>query len=279
MKALATGLGVVLGLAVSAVRGADSVHFVGFAGVTPPPAKTPAIFGDRTQAIDIEVDGAAGAVGSISADLFQVAGQLALPLAKGMVLQKGVTLGEGTRLRVSLRFPEVQRRTEFLARFTLEPGNGQAVHALGDLRFEVFPQSTTKDLVGILQTKDEGARVEVFGPGHKLRQFFTSLHVPFEDGGEGVPDNFEPNRLYIGEFTQATPFQEIQDRAPNARILVFAADESLPSGVYFERSGASVMGHVTAPLLDNIAGDPRAQLALTKMLTLLSTSSPNPSSL
>jgi hypothetical protein len=279
MKQLALVLGASLALAGCAAKGVASVRFVEFEGTLPATAMPAATFDNRTRTIQIEVDGGAGEIGSLRADLFQVAGALALPLAKDIELQKNVALGEMTRLRISLKFPAVKRRTEILARFNLDPGNGQAAHTLGDLHFEIFPASTTKDLTALLQTADGTARVELFGPGHKLRQFFASLHVPFEDGGEGVPDNFESSRLYLGEFMDAAQFQEIQDRAPTARILVFAPDESLPPGAYLDRNGSSIMGHVTAPLLDNLADDPRAQLALTKLLTLLSSSPTNPSSL
>ncbi|MEI9997788.1 MAG: hypothetical protein WDO13_00725 [Verrucomicrobiota bacterium] len=94
--------------------------------------------------------------------------------------------------------------------------------------------------------------------------------VTFEEGGEEIPDHFAPNRLYIGELKGAEQFQQIQDRAPSARILVFAPDDGLPPGVYLDRNGSGALAHVTAPLLDNLADDPRAQLALTKVLTLLS---------
>ena len=59
----------------------------------------------------------------------------------------------------------------------------------------------------------------------------------------------------------------------------FAPDENLPPGIYLDRWGPGAIAHVTAPLLDNLADDPRAQLALTKILMLLSRPSPTPSSL
>ncbi len=65
----------------------------------------------------------AGEAGSLRADLFQVAGSLALPLSKNVELQKSVTLEEMTRLHVSLKFPAVQRRTEILARLFLAPAS------------------------------------------------------------------------------------------------------------------------------------------------------------
>ena len=267
MKLLALILGAML---TSSVR-ADSAHFIGFDESTPETAN-PATFDDRTRSIEIEIDGAAGTTGSLRADLFQVAGQLALPLAKNIELQKTVTLAEATHIRFSLKFPAVQRRTEILARLALIPASGASPIALGEIKFEVFPKSTTKELVDALQGKDKAV---LFGPGDKLRQFFKSQHVPFDDGGEELPDNFTSNLLYIGELKDAAQFQQLQDRTPNARLLVFAPDETLPPGVYLTGKFA----HVTAPLLDHLPDDPRAQRTLTKIINLLSTPPTNPTSL
>ena len=271
MKLLAH-IGMMLALAAGITR-AESVQFIGF-GESTPVTMIPATFDDRTRLIEIEVDGAAG-TGSLHADLFQVAGQLALPLSKNIELKKNITLAEATHIRFSLKFPAVQRHTEILARLTLLPASGGNPVALGELKFEVFPKSTTKELVDALQAKDQTSRAVLFGTGDKLRQFLKMLHVSFEEGGDGLPDNFTSNLLYIGELKDAAQFQELQDRAPNARVLAFAPDETLPPGVYL----TGKLAHVTAPLLDNLTNDPRAQLALIKFINLLSTPSTNPSSL
>jgi hypothetical protein len=252
-------LALILGTMLAISAHANSVHFIGFDESTPETA-IPSTFDDRTRSIEIDVDGAAGMTGSLHADLFQVAGQLALPLVKNLELQKTVTLAEATHLRFSLKFPAVKRRTEILVRLTLSSANPTA---LGEIKFEVFPKTTTKELVDALQARGKPV---LFGPGNKLRQFLQSQHVPFDDGGEELPDNFTSNLLYIGELKDAAQFQELQDRTPNARVLAFAPDETLPSGVYV----TGKLARVTSPPLDHLPDDPRAQLALTKIINLLS---------
>jgi len=269
-----------LALAAGASSGAESIHFIGFEGRTSAPTVMPAVFGNSNQSIEIEINGSGALSGTLIADLFQVAGTLAMPLTKNIELQKGVKLSEATRVRITLKLPEALRRMEIVARLALAPDAGAPTRIpLGDLRFDVFPPSTTKEFAGMLQAKDEAFRPEVFGPGHKLRQILSDLRIPFEDGGQGVPDNFDSKRLYLGELTETAQFQQLQDRAPNARILVFAPDDTLPPGIYLDRGGSSALAHLTAPLLENFADDPRAQIALTKILRLLSSPSPNPSGL
>jgi hypothetical protein len=205
------------------------------------------------------------------ADLFQVAGQLAMPLAKIVVLQKDVVLAKTARLSVSIKFPEVKQQAEILVRFALIPdADPSKPVALGDVRFEVFPQDTTKELAAMLQPKsDDAPGIVLFGSGHKLRQFLTQIHVRFEDGGDDIPPSFQTNRVYAGEVSGDEQFEVIQDRSAGARIAVFSPDESLPPGVYADRSGAGAFVHVTTPLLDHVADDPREQLGLMKVFRFL----------
>ena len=58
---------------------------------------------------------------SLRADLFQVAGGLAMPLAKDIHLQEGLTFPNASpqHLRVSIKFPDVKRRAEVLVRLAL----------------------------------------------------------------------------------------------------------------------------------------------------------------
>jgi hypothetical protein len=103
----------------------------------------------------------------------------------------------------------------------------------------------------------------------------TGLHMPFEDGGDGTPDRFDPNRFYFGELATDEQFQQAQDQSAGARLVLFSPDESLPAGVYAERSPSGALIHVTAPLLDNLNDDPRAQLGFIKIIHLLSAPPPS----
>ena len=267
--------GVCLLFATDLARAAESVRFVGFAGREPAPGTAPALFGNREQEIDLEIDGAASPSSTLSADLFQVAGTLAMPLTKNLVLQKGLAVADISRLRVSVKFPDVKQRAEILLRLALiSDADPSKRTALGDLRFQVFPPSLTRDLTDLLQPpSDLSQPLVVFGPGRRLRQFLAGLHVRFEDAGEDVPSNFDPSRRYAGEITGDNPFQVIRDRSAGARVAVFSPDDTLPPGVYADRTGSGALVQVTAPLLDHVADDPRAQLGLIKIFRLLSNSS------
>jgi len=258
---------------------ADAVRVVGLEGRVEPASRLPAVFGNREQGINLEMDGVTAQAASLRADLFQVAGGLAMPLAKDIHLQEALTFPNTSpqHLRVSIKFPDVKRRAEVLVRLTLIQNVPQANPIqLGDLLFEVFPASVTQELKDLFQPKPNGtAQVVVFGPGQKLRHFLTGLHVPFEDGGTDTPDRFDPNRLYFAELTTDEQFQQTQDRSAGAHLVLFSPDESLPAGVYAERSNSGVLIHVTLPLLDNLSDEPRAQLGFIKIIHLLSTPPPS----
>jgi hypothetical protein len=253
--------------------GADAVRLVSMEGRVQPAAPLPAVFGNCEESLDLEMETAAAQTASLRADLFQVAGSLAMPLMKDVHLQNGLTFSGASpqRLRVSIKFPDVKRRTEILVRLELLQNVPQAIPLpLGDLRFEVFPASVTEELTDLLRPKPEGApHVVVFGSGPKLRHFFSSLQIPFEDAGTGAPDRFDPNRFYFGELATDEQFQQAQDRSAGARLVLFSPDESLPAGIYAERSNSGVLIHVTSPL-DNLNDDPRAQLGFIKIIQLLS---------
>jgi hypothetical protein len=266
--------GAFLLLPIPSAFAAASVKLMELEGRFAPADRLPAVFGNHEQVIGIEINGVDAQSASLRADLFPVAGAMALPLAKDIHLQEGITFSNASpqRLRVSIKFPSVKLRVEVLVRLTLLQNAPQASPIqLGDLRFEVFPASVTKELTDLLKPKPDGfSTAVVFGPGQKLRHFLTGLHVPFEDGGIGTPDRFDPHHLYFGELSTEEQFQQSQDRSAGARLVLFSSDESLPTGVYSDQSSSGVFIHVTLPLLDNLNDDPRSQLGLIKVIHLLS---------
>lgn len=263
-----------------------SVQLAGLEGRSQPNPVIPALFGGSQQKLDLRVGETITLAGtSLRADLYQVAGTLARPIAANLQLEEvfPVAPSSGWTMQVSLKFPEVKGRTAIVVHLSglLESIQPNGIRrptpvVLGDLRFEVYPATVTKDLTDLLQPKPDGsAQIVVFGPGQKLRQFLTGLHVSFEYSGIGTPDRFDPNRLYFGELATDEQFQQVQDRSAGARLVLFSPDESLPAGVYTDRSSSGVLIHVTAPLLDNLNDDPRAQLGLIKITRLLSAPPPS----
>jgi len=258
----------------SSAHATNSIQLVGMEGRSSPAAvNLPAVFGNKEKEVDLEINGVTVSSVSLHADLFQISGTLAMPLAKDIHLQEGLTLSTPPpqRLRVSIKFPNVKQQAEILVRLSLAKNAPDKTAALGDLRFEVFPTSVTKELTDLLQPKSN-AKAMVFGPGQKLRHFLTSAHVSFEDGGSDTPDRFDPNRLYFGELSTKEQFQQVQDRSNGAHVVLFSPDESLPAGVYSDRSNPGIFIQVTSPLLDNLDDDPRAQLGFIKIIHLLSAS-------
>ncbi len=241
----------------------------------------PAVFGNREQGVDLDVRGAASQSGPLMADLFQVSGELSLPLAANLRLMDSVSLtgAPSQTVHVSIKFPDVKQHAQILVRLSI--GGAALATQLGDLRFDVFPSSVTKDLAALLQPGTDGSvHVAIFGSGRKLRVFFGSLNVRFEDAGLHLPDELEPQRFYLAEPATGEEIPVTQEMKNAARVAIFAPDLTLPPGIYDERQGPGIVVQVTQPLLDNLSVDPRAQLALIKVIHLLNpqTSTQTPSS-
>jgi hypothetical protein len=263
--------------------GAPSVRLADLPGRAEPAPLLPAVFGNRTQALDLEIDNAAPSSGDLVADLFQTSGELALPLTKGVHVQDAITLdGNGPqRLHVSLKFSNVQQRAEILVRFSLVPhaSNPMPVQ-VGELHFEVFPASITKELADLLKPRTDGTIPAVlFGAGRKLQNFLAQSKIPYDVGGMDLPDQFEPHRIYFGEAAHEESYSITQEIRQRVHMAVFAPDPSVPAGIYAEQAPDAVFIRVTLPLLDNLNDDPRAQLGLIKIIQLLTapSSSINPS--
>ena len=258
---------------------APSIQVTGLTGQIPPAALLPAVFGDRKEDVDLQLNGATTPSASLRADFFQVSGSLSLPLSRDVHLQEKLTLPSATspqNLRVPIQFPAVARRTELLLRLTLVQDAPLSPIPLGEIRFDLFPTGITKELTDLLQPTPNGHEpVLLFGSGTKLRHFLTGLHVHFEDLGGDTPDRFDPKRLYFGELDTEEKFHQAQDRSAGGRVIVFSPDDSLPVGAYTNPSGSGLFIQVTAPLLDNLDTDPRAQLALIKFIHLLSNPPPS----
>ncbi|HEY0257301.1 MAG TPA: hypothetical protein VGC39_07655 [Candidatus Methylacidiphilales bacterium] len=238
-------------------------------------APVPSVFGNREQPVGLTLATSFEGPAYLRADLFQIAGTLSMPLANDMHLQD-VTFSHvpAQNVAFSIKLPDVKRATEILAKISLVPKDTQvAPLPIADIRYRVFPASVTQELIDLLQPKSgDSAPVVLFGPGQSLRHFLTGLHAPFEDAGSGTPDRLDADRLYFGELATDDEFKEAQDRSAGARMVLFSSDESMPAGVYAERSDSGVLIHVTSPLLDNLSADPQAQLGLIKIIHLLSAS-------
>jgi hypothetical protein len=272
LAALASGI--LLALTTAATPALESVRLIGIAGRTDSNAPLPAVFSNREEKLDLEIDAPAVSSAALRADLFQVTGELAMPLDRNRVLTEGLVFPTASlqHLRIAVKFPEVKRCAVILLRLSLKNATAMPV-ALGELRFEVFPASVTKELLDLLRPRPGGpSAVTIFGPGQLLRNFLTDSHVSFDEGGTDVPGQLDPVRLYFGEWpASGDSSPPLQDPAEPGRIAVFGPDDSVPPGVYVERSSpAGPLVRVTLPFLQNLKEDPRSQLALIKVIHLLS---------
>ena len=230
------------------------------------------VFGDRIEKVSVVIEGSAAEPAAMRADLLQVVESLSMPIAKDLHALDGITFPNRIKqvLQGSIKIPEVKKRTEMLIRLTLVPNGAPAIY-LAEINLVVFPASVTKELTDLLHMKPDGAaQVVVFGPGQKLRQFFTKVHVVFEDGGQETPDRFDSSRYYFGELNSDDQLHEAQDRRAGARMALFSLDGTVPPGIYSDRSNTGTLINVSLPMLDNLADDPMAQFALIKIIQLLS---------
>jgi hypothetical protein len=276
-RSLPSLCGAFLLLLVQSALAQGSAQFTSLEGRFQPVPPVPVVFGGHQQKVNLEIKGVTMPSASLRADLLQVAGSLAMPLGKNLDLQDGISLSDPSphSLQVSLKFPEVKRQTEILVRLSvIDPAKPSNAISLGDLRFEVFPASLTKDLGDLLPAMPDGApRLVIFGSGQKLRHSLTKLHVPFEDGESDLPDRLDANRFYMGELATSEERLSAQDRSTGAHVVLFVNDDSLPPGIYADRSSTGVLIKVSLPMLDNLTDDPLDQVALMKIIRLLSANS------
>jgi len=277
--------GCLLAWSISPSLDATTVEVVGLQGYVEPALPPTSVFGNREQGVDLDVSNAAPKSGPLMADVFQVTGELSMPLATNVRLQDAVTLtgAPSQRLHVSIKFPDVKQHAQILIRLSIRGTPPQTTPALlGDLHFEVFPNSLTKQLADLLQPRPDGSvPVVLFGAGRKLHVFLGAIGVRFDDAGNDCPETFEAGRLYLGEMASAQGAVPTQEMVNAAHVAIFAPDPLLPAGIYAESRASGVFVQVTQPLLDNLSIDPRAQLALIKVIHLLNSqlASNNPSSL
>jgi hypothetical protein len=274
MNQAALILGVFLLASNEAVQG--SVDLVGLPGRVPPGIVAPAVFGATEQKMDLDIQGVDLPHGSVTAELFQVAGRLAMPIGRTIVLQDGVNLSATIprRMAVSIKFPPVKERAEIRIRLSAA-GLPSGPIPLGELRFEVFPRSLSKGITDMLPPLPNGTqRLVVFGAGKKLRPALRAMHLPFEDGGQTLPGIFNRERIYMGDMATHNEQLQARDHSAQARLAVFSEDDSLPRGIYATNTIDQIFILVTSPLLDDLVDDPRDQMAFSKIVQLLSSSFP-----
>jgi hypothetical protein len=260
-------------------RGA-ALTLLGLDGRVKEESPLPAVFANHEQGIDIQIEGVNAISASLHGASFQVAGELARPLLRDIDLRDGLTFSDGfpQRMHVSIKIPNVAQQAEILYRLSIFP-NRSSTNAIsvGDLRFQVFPASLTRELTDLLQPKPGSASsVVLFGSGQRLRHLFSGWRLTFREGGTDLPDRFDPSLIYFGELDTPEEFQLAADRSAGARMVIFSPDDTLPAGIYSDRSSAGYLVHVNSRLLENLKSDPRAQMAFIKILHLISTPLTNP---
>lgn len=199
----------------------------------------------------------------LSADLWQVAEAVALPLEKGLSLSEQATAPDAQGVStVRVGFPEVKRKTQVLVKFfaTEEPSA-----EIGRARVWIYPPA---DWAAVRRKfKEETPRLAVFGESATLRAFLKRRGVAFSDQGEGVPEKLETGVLALGELS-AGAWRESKPRlvSQDGRLIVFVDDAAGLPGVYTTANGTGAVTQVTLPLLGGLAEDPRAESTFLQII-------------
>ena len=226
-----------------------------------------ALFGGTNQDFEWSVGNIDMKNATVRVDIFEVAGRLTVPLPSPAPLA-GIDLPG--LVRTTLSFPKVKAETDVLLRLSATNSARPSPVLLGNLRYVVFPNDLARQISGLLPPLPNGGhRLVVFGTGTRLREGLQALQVPFTDSGADLPGRLLPDQIYVGEAMDRPAAERIRDHASGARVAVFAMDDSLPRGVYLNRSPDRTYGLVTLPVLDALASDPRAQLVFLKVLQSL----------
>jgi hypothetical protein len=256
MKACVLALAV--GLVGSALHaGSDTVSIEVLPPSSEKSAVTEDVFGGGTHVIRLTVDAPLGTKARMVGDLFQLGGDLAVPLGSCLPAGEVLVFTDRTHrvLDLPIKLPAVSRITRMQARFQAQCDTGSS--EVCQVPFLVYPKDFLASFrEGVLAAQGKGAKLVVLGKSPAIREFFRSRKLPVEDGGDGALSDPQDGNVY---FFQGTS-DEITRMVPETnrgRFVLFVDNSPLLAGVYPSDSGRSLK--VTLPILKELTTNPRNQ--------------------
>lgn len=222
------------------------------------------VFASETTSVDIAIEAPLGSKLSLLADVTQITSGIAARLSEGVSLGAPQDFSNQTRqvIQAKIPLPKIERMIELLVKIRTAGESDTKTAQIGLFRLFVYPADGMKELAGMFSSggNKTGAMLGVFGAGKNIRAFLEDQKIPFTDLGEGVPEEFRADVIYVGEAKS----EEITARlksAPAARV-VFFNEENAP-GIYRTTTPEGSVTKITFPILDSLSSNPVSQKIFT----------------
>ena len=230
-----------------------------------PVMTTPAFFGAGPARLTLRFEGI-GTCEDLVGRLYQVASALAAPLAEPKKLDCGGShssdLDGGVTIVLDFEMPDVDQETEFEWRFASCPAERQEdCEPVGEVAFAALP----RDLLEPLAIWSQDNVLQIHDPSERLQSFFDSHDVAYVAPGGPVLPGMQVLTL-VAEDEQVDD-NVLAELAASGPLVVFRNERaSLPLVVHKSRPA---LVDVSLPILDRLAQDPGAVVALLEILRLV----------
>jgi hypothetical protein len=213
------------------------------------PGQWPDLFGGRKHEIAVSLYTADKERREFPAQLFQVAGKLAVPVAltdgKPLVIEGGNAIKRSGSW--SVVFPRVERKTPFVARF----------EGAGVLRFTIYPENLLDPLRSV---PDTGPKLYTLTSAGELATFLRDANIPSRDLGATVPPEFAEAAVMLAQSQASAPQDLPRTLHKGQALVIFQSpeDNDLPR-IVASPLGRGFLITVKLKLLDRLPVSPRAQ--------------------
>jgi len=232
------------------------------------PTKPPIVhhvFGDQTVQTRCVIDSPmVGGTASLDARLIQLTSGIAAPLGATQELLHESPFETRRPLAVGIPFPATDRPTPIKVHLGLRLQGEPDTITKTDVLFVVYPNDTLKVFrEQVVQWTDQESRqLIVVGAGQKLRSFLKTNNIPFEEGGESLPDNPNPKHIYLCDRESPKSLTLL----PSIHIIDFRPPSNRLPGVYRETKDGGTLTEITLPVLENLTTGPREQTLLSELI-------------
>jgi hypothetical protein len=232
------------------------------------PAASPQYFvGGAPAVVRLALEAPVAAKLTVTGDLFQLGGPVAVPVQKNITLAEGVDFAQRTRavIEAKIELPEVTREAHFRLVMRVQGADQEKPKPAGRVELVVYPHDHLDAFKKFLAAHETDGQplLGLFGESKGLRAFFTQEKISFTDLGEDLPSSFNRKLVYLGEASIEKLTTRFSDEM---RAIVFERSRDVLPGVYPAPRPAGFLIKVTLPMLDALPTDPLLQQTFARLI-------------
>jgi hypothetical protein len=225
------------------------------------------VFGGQTINVFLVVYGNPKERIAVQADLFQTAsGNLAAPVKKDIPVVSDLDLSQSMQYPIAfpLQLPKVERAGDYYLRYSCRLASEEKWLTADSVNMRIYPD----DIVKPVQAFAEKNRVYFYGENLKLKSFFKSKNIRFEDTKDSFPKSEINPGLILAEYIDRDWFALPKELPSNQAVVVFYPPaDSLPR-VLVKQAGEGILIEVKMSLLNELATNPEAQELFGEIIDL-----------